>query len=63
MGAPKLNEHDSLRAAHVKAIEALRELANARDEQGLPSMGLDNMRREVITMMARAANDNQPGET
>lgn len=42
----------------MKAIEALRELANARDEQGLPSMGLDNMRREVITMMARAENDN-----
>lgn len=44
-------------------IEAMRKLANLRDDRGLPSMGLDNMRRELITMMARAANDNQPGET
>lgn len=41
-------------------INALRELANLRDDHGLPTMGLDNMRREVTTLKARlAANDNQ----
>jgi len=49
----------ALRAAHVKAIEALRELANLRDDHNLPSMGVDNMRREVTALMARTAeNDN-----
>ena len=44
-------------------INALRDLANLRDDHGLPSMGLDSMRREVIALKARIpANDNQPGD-
>ena len=41
-------------------IDALRELGNVRDDHGLPSMGLDSMRREVTALKARLpANDNQ----
>jgi len=50
-----------LRAAHDRVIEALRELANLRDDHGLPTMALDNMRREVTALKSRlVANDNQP---
>lgn len=67
MGAPKLHEdHSPLRAAHQRVIDALRELANLRDDHGLPTMGLDNIRREIVTMKARliVSNDNnQPGDS
>lgn len=44
-------------------IDALRELANARDDHGLPSMGLDHMRLEVAALKARlTANDNNQPE-
>lgn len=58
------NPADSaLRAAHLNVENALRELANLRDDAGLPAMGLDNMRREVTAMRAKlAANDNQTGK-
>lgn len=44
-------------------MTALRELANTLDDHERPSMGIDNMRRELITLKARhsVANDNQPG--
>jgi hypothetical protein len=58
--APKLHEHDALRAAHDRVSDALRELANLRDDHGLPTMALDNMRREVTALKARLpANDNR----
>jgi len=48
-------------------IDALRELANLRDDHGLPTMALDSMRRDVTTLKSRlAANDNvdiQPTRT
>jgi hypothetical protein len=40
-------------------IDALRELANVRDDHGLPSMSVDHMRLEVAALKARlTANDN-----
>lgn len=47
-------------------IKKLVELANLRDDHGLPTMGLDNIRREIVTMKARleVSNDsNQPGDS
>jgi hypothetical protein len=44
-------------------VKALLKLANTLDDQGKPSMTVDNIRRELITLKARhsVANDNQPG--
>jgi len=40
-------------------IDALRELGNVRDDHGLPSLTVDNIRREIVTMKSRlTANDN-----
>lgn len=40
-------------------IDALRELANTRDDHGLPTMGLDTMRLEIVRMKVRlVANEN-----
>lgn len=50
-------------------IEAQRELANMLDDLGLPSMTVDNIRREFSSLMVAAlqrletSNDNQPRET
>lgn len=45
-------------------IDELRELANTLDDHGKPSMTVDNMRRELITLKARhsTANDNNQPE-
>lgn len=67
--APKLHEHAALRAAFVRVIEALRELADELDRVGLRAFGTGalNAGREFSALMAnalqrleRAANDNQP---
>lgn len=50
----------------MKATDALRELANTLDDLGLPSMSIDNIRREVSALVARhlVSNDNnQPGDS
>lgn len=61
MEALKLDpDNHALRAAHLKAIEALRELANTLDDHAKPSGNIDSMRRDVYASMARhcTANDN-----
>jgi hypothetical protein len=42
-------------------IDALRELGNALDDHGLPSMTVDNIRLEIVRLKVRALN--QPGNT
>lgn len=52
---------DALRAEYARVIDALRELANALDDHGLPSMTVDHIRHEIIALKIRNTN-NQPGE-
>lgn len=42
-------------------IEALRDLGNALDDHGLPSMTVDHIRLEIVAMKVR--HNNQPGNT